>query len=286
LRPGGGNRLAAAQSLNQSAPVCIQVATSDGEIAMNRFTLLCALAVFCASPAYADIDIGHADCSLHSEYSLTINPRDLTFTRKDGPPATIVIADGSLRVDDRLLTISAADQQRLRDIEHGVRESIPEVKAIAHAAIAIAFEAVGEVAAAFAHDTESARASARRLSRTAHELDARIDSSNGFSGWQKADVDRVIGGAVESLVGEIAATVAARAVTVALSGDEKAAADLEARADGIEKTVDRLVARHSKDLDQRALGLCTRLRTLAGMEDRLELRLPDGKPLQLVRMQD
>jgi Protein of unknown function (DUF2884) len=253
---------------------------------MKRSMALLALALLGGSPAYADINIGHADCSLHSEYSLAINPNDLTFTRKTGPAATVVISDGTLRVDDRRLTTSAADQRRLRDIEQGVRQSIPEVKAIAHAAISIAFEAVGEVAAAFARDPESARASAQRLSRTAHDLDARIESSDGFSGWQKEDVDRVVGGAVQSVVGELAATVAARAVTVALSGDEKAAADLEARANGIDKTVDRILAKHSKDLDQRALGLCTRLRTLAGMEDRLELRLPDGKPLQLVHMQD
>jgi len=253
---------------------------------MKRLRVVFALALLAASPAYADIDIGHADCNLHSNYSLSIHPTDLTFTRTVGAPGTVVIADGTLRVDERQLSIGSADQRRLRDIERGVCESIPEIRAIAHAAISIAFEAVGEVAAAFARDTESARASAQRLSLDAHELDARIDASNGFSGWRKEDIDSVIGGAVQSLVGELAATVAARAVTVALSGDEKAAADLEARADGIDKTVERIVAKHSKDLDQRALGLCTRLRTLAGIEDRLELRLPDGKPLRLVQMTD
>jgi hypothetical protein len=79
-----------------------------------------------------------------------IKPDALVFTRRDGTPVDIVIAAGSLRVDGRAVAIGAADRQRLIDIEHGVREALPEVKAIAHEAIAIAFEAVAEVSAAFA----------------------------------------------------------------------------------------------------------------------------------------
>lgn len=251
---------------------------------MKRCLAAFASSVLCASAAHAGIDMRQADCGLHSNYSLTIKSDSLSFTRKSGQPAEVVIADGTLRVDGRLLAVDAADRQRLRDIEHGVRTSVPEVKAIAHAAIAIAFDAVGEVAAAFARDTDAARASAQRMTRAAHDLHQRIDDSDSFSGWQEADVDRLVGGAVESLVGEIMATVATRAVSVALSGDEKAAADLEARADGIEKNVDRLVARHTHDLEQRALGLCSRIRTLAGIENELGLRLPDGSRLDLVRV--
>jgi hypothetical protein len=251
---------------------------------MKRCIAVFALSALCASAAHAGVDIRQADCGLHSDYSLTIKSDSLSFTRKSGHPAEIVIADGTLRVDDRLLSVDAADRQRLRDIERGVRTSVPEVKAIAHAAIAIAFDAVGEVAAAFARDAEAARASAQRMTRAAHDLHQRIDDSDSFSGWQEADVDRLVGGAVESLVGEIMATVATRAVTVALTGDEKAAADLEARANGIEKNVDRAVAKHTRDLEQRALGLCSRIRTLASIEDQLDLRLPDGSRLELVRV--
>ena len=150
----------------------------------------------------------------------------------------------------------------------------------------VTFEAVGEVSAAFARDAQAARASAQRMSQAAHDLHVRIDSSDGFAGWQSADVDRLVGGAVESMVGEIAASVAARAVTVALSGDEKAAADLEARADGIEKNVDRIVARHTRDLEERASGLCSRVRSLANIESQLDLRLSDGSRLDLVRVDD
>lgn len=253
---------------------------------MIRSTAAFVLSALCASAASAGIDLGQVDCRVHSDYSLTIKPDSLVFARADGHRADVVIAHGTLHVDGREVAVAAADRQRLLDIERGVRTSVPEVKAIAHAAIGIAFEAVGEVSAAFARDAQAARASAQRMSQAAHDLHARIDASDSFAGWQSADVEHLLGGAVESMVGEIAASVAARAVTVALSGDEKAAADLEARADGIEKNVDRIVARHTRDLEERALGLCSRVRSLASIESQLDLRLSDGSRLALVRVDE
>ncbi|MEO7325621.1 MAG: DUF2884 family protein [Dokdonella sp.] len=253
---------------------------------MIRIVAACVLSALCTSIACAGIDLGQADCRVHSDYSLTIKPDSLVFTRAAGLHADVVISHGTLQIDGRQVAVAAEDRQRLLDIERGVRTSAPEVKAIAHAAIAVAFEAVGEVSAAFARDADAARASAQRMTQAAHDLHARIDTSDSFAGWQSADVERVIGGAVQSMVGEIAASVAARAVTVALSGDEKAAADLEARANGIEKNIDRIVARHTKDLEERALGLCSRVRSLAGIEGQLDLRLSDGSRLDLVRIED
>ncbi|MEO5626626.1 MAG: DUF2884 family protein [Dokdonella sp.] len=253
---------------------------------MIRFAAAFVLSALCTSAVHAGIDLGQADCRVHSDYSLTIKPDSLVFARAEGHRADVVISQGTLQVNGRQVAVGVADRQRLLDIEHSVRTSVPEVQAIAHAAIAVAFEAVGEVSAAFARDADAARASAQRMSQAAHDLHARIDSSDSFAGWQHADIDRLVGGAVQSMVGEIAASVAARAVTVALSGDEKAAADLEARANGIEKNVGRIIARHTKDLEERALGLCSRVRSLAGIEGQLDLRLSDGSRLDLVRIED
>jgi hypothetical protein len=223
---------------------------------------------------------------LHSDYSLDIKPDALVFTRRDGGPVDIVISGGSLRVDGRAVALGSADRQRLLDIEHGVRDALPEVKAIAHEAIAIAFEAVAEVSAAFAKDGDAARSSAQHLARTAHELDRRIDASDSLAGWKNGEMDRIVEQAVGTLVGEIVGNVAGQAISVALSGDERAAAELEARADGIDRKVDRIVARRSHELEQRAKGLCPRLHLLARLESELDVRLADGKRLDLVRMDD
>lgn len=253
---------------------------------MKGLVLAAAVAVFTAPAVHAGIHVGDVDCSVHSDYSLAVEPDRLEFTRHAGSPSKIVIADGTLSVDGRTLDVDGADRRRLRDIEHGVRDTIPEVKEIVHEAIAIAISAVSEVSAAFAKDSESARASSERVARLAHELDRRIDDTNSFEDWKDGDVERLIGSITGTLVSEIVGNVAGQAIAVALSGDEKAAAELEARADGIDKKIDKVVEKRSKALEARAEALCPRLLTLAHLEDGLDVRLPDGRRLDLVRVDD
>ncbi|HEY0179795.1 MAG TPA: DUF2884 family protein [Dokdonella sp.] len=250
---------------------------------MKRLFAALVLGAACASAAHADIDLHGDDCGLHSDYSLGIEPSRLVFSRAGGDPAEVVVADGSLRIDGRAVALDAADRERLRTIERGVREAVPEVKTIARDAVAIVIAAVGQVSAAFARDAADARASAERLARSARELDRRIADSTSFADWQDADLDRVLESAVGTLVGEVVGDVAGRAISVALSGDEHAAAELEARAAGLEKDVDRAVERHSAELKRRAAALCPRLRTLARLGSELDVRLDGGRRLELIR---
>ena len=249
---------------------------------MKRFAACLIATAFCAGAAHADMDFHGGDCGLHSDYSLDVNADNLTFTRRDAHPGEVVIAHGTLRIDGRELAVNAADRQRLLDIEHGVRDTLPDVKAIAHDAIAIAFDAVGEVSAAFARDTDAARASAQRLARAARELDQRIGESTSFNDWKDGDFERLMENAVGTLVGEVVANVAGQAVAVALSGDQRAVAELEARADGIDKKVNAIVEKRAKNLELRAEGLCPRMHRLARLEQGLDVRLEDGGKLGLV----
>lgn len=252
---------------------------------MQRLILAAALSLAGATAAHAGIDIHGSDCGLHSDYSLTVNAADLQFKRDHGTPAEVVIAQGALRVDGRNVDVGAADRQRLIDIERGVRDAVPEVKGIARDAIAIALEAVTEVSAAFARDPQSARASAERLARAGRELDQRLADNNRFSEWSDGDIDRLAESIAGTLVSEIVGNVAGQAIAVAFSGDEKAAAELEARADGIEEKVERAVERRSKALERRAEGLCPRLHALADLQTELDVRLADGRRLDLVRVE-
>jgi hypothetical protein len=249
---------------------------------MKATLLALALGAAISVPAFAHTHVG--DCGLHSDYSLSIKPDRLVFKRSFGTPADVEIADGTLRVDGKVVATSAADTQRLRDAEHEVRSLVPEVKAIAREAIAIAFNAVGQVAAAFASDGEAARASAERIARLGHEIDRKIVETDSFDHWQDADIDRMVESTVQTLVPEIVGNVTAQALKVAFTGDTAAAADLEARANGIGKSVDRAVEKQAADLERRAMSLCPRLRALGRAEGELELRLADGSRLELVRV--
>ena len=250
---------------------------------MFRFACMAAFALAGSSVAHAGIDLHGADCGLHSDYSMAIKQDALVFTRSGGPAAEIVIAHGTLRVDGLEIELGDADRERVLGIEHGVRDVLPQVREIAHDAIQIAFDAVTEVSGAFAKDAETARASAQRLARVSADVHRRIDANENLAAWKYEDLDRLITEGVGTLVAEVVGNVAGQAVTVALSGDEKAAAELQARADGIDDKVERIVAKHSKDLEKRAGSVCARLRTLARLEAELEAR-PLGRRLDLVRV--
>jgi cell fate (sporulation/competence/biofilm development) regulator YmcA (YheA/YmcA/DUF963 family) len=247
---------------------------------MKAAILVLALGAAFTAPASAHGHIG--DCGFNSRYSLTIRPDRLVFTQTTGAPSDIEIADGTLRVDGTLVAVDDADAKRLREAEREVRALLPEVKGIARDAIAIAFDAVGEVAAAFARDGESARASAERIARAGREIDRKIAETDRFDHWQDADIDRLVDSTVESIVPEIVGNVTAQAVKAAFTGDATAAAELEARADGIEKSIERAVEKRSAELEARAKGLCPRLRTLERMQSDLGVRLADGSRLDLI----
>lgn len=247
---------------------------------MFRYVCSVAFAIAGSNMAHAGIDLQGADCGLHSDYSMSVKPDALVFTRKDGAPREVVIAAGTLRVDGQVVELGKADRERVLGIEHGVRDVLPQVREIVHDAIQIAFDAVTEVSGAFAKDAQAARASAERLARTAADIRRQIDANENLTAWQGEELDRLVDQAVGTLVAEIVGNVAGEAVSVALAGDEKAAAELEARADGIDAKVERIVAKRSRELEKRADAICPRLRTLARLGSELEVR-PGGRRLQL-----
>jgi hypothetical protein len=251
---------------------------------MKATLLALALAATVPAAAFAHSHLHVGDCGVHSDYSLSIKPDRLVFTKKSGTPGEVEIAHGTLTVDGSLVAVNDADAKRLRDAEREVRALVPEIKDIARDAVAIAFDAVGQVAAAFARDGDRARASAERIAKLGREIDRKIAETDSFDHWQDADIDRLVDTTVEAVVPEIVGNVAAEALKVAFTGDQAAAAELEARASGIEKSVDRAVAKQAAALEGRVDALCPRLRALERVEDDLDVRLADGSRLDLVHV--
>ena len=81
------------------------------------------------------------------------------------------------------------------------------------------------------------------------------------------------------IIGDITAT----ALKVALSGDEHAAQELEARAKHIEASIEAAVEDRARQLEKRAEALCDSVDDLKRIERALSVRLADGSSLDLVR---
>lgn len=234
---------------------------------------LMAFSSFAAASIHID-----SDCHIDSDYSLNIQPSRLVFTQKDKSPHEVIMASGTLQVDGSIVALDAADRQRIADFELGVRDLVPEAKEIARDAVGIAFDAVNEVSAAFAKNPADARAHAVRLQRASMELQRRIEATDNMHG---DEFGKLVASAVEAMIPELVGNIVGQALTVAFTGNEAAAAELEARADGIEKSVDRIVERRSKELEKRVDALCPRVHDIARLQTDLDARLPDGSRLNL-----
>lgn len=252
---------------------------------MRKTLSLLTLAIGVAFGAQAqahDLHIHGDRCSFTTDYDVRVNNAGIAFSRDDGTPAKVFMHDGQLRVDGRAVTVNAADAARLRDYEGTVRSLLPEVAGIAREGLDIGFSALTTVATTFAEDGDERARLLARLNRNHAQALSRIDAGLGGGVWARHDMEDTIGASVEGAVSELVSTVTAGAVKAALSGDQARIAALEARADSLDKTIDREVDARADQLDARAQALCPKLATLDQLQQQLEFRLPDGSPLRLI----
>lgn len=236
-----------------------------------------------ATPVLAKVHIDGDHCDVDSNYSTRIDAGRITLTSDSTKRMLTLLPGGRVEVDGQVLPLDAADSSRVDSLERAIRAIVPEAKALAVDAVGIAFEAVGHVSTAFASDPREARESARRIARTANELKRSINERDTWGPDSEHEIGRLIEGSVGSLIGEMVGNITAQAIKVALSGDDAAVAELEARAESIEKNVEKAVEKRADELEKRADALCERVRDIDRIESQISARLPDGSPIDLVR---
>lgn len=251
---------------------------------MRQFAL--AIALLTAGVATAPIQAHdmhvHASCSVDTGYDIDVQHNAILFSRTDGSPHTVRMHDGMLQVDGRALAVSQADAARLRQYEAQVRALLPEAAEIAREGVGIGFDALTTVAATFAEQPDERSEVIRKLTGQRQRVLAQIDQGIGSGQWHHHGLDQLMDEGMGDAVSTLVSTVAARAVKAALSGDQSQVAALEARADSLDKSIDRAVEAPARRLGERADALCPRLVALDELQQQLSLRLPDGSALSLL----
>lgn len=237
-------------------------------------------------PAHAvGMHLHDQKCSFGTDYDVRVQPDGIAFERDDGTPGNVFMHDGALRVDGRNLAVSPGDAARLREYEGQVRRLLPEVAAIAREGVDIGFDALTTVVATFADEPAERSRLTEELNAQHRQALASVDNGLGRGIWRKHGVEDLmqhqVGDAVSTLVG----TVTAKAVKAALSGDQSQVAALEARADSLDKAIDREVDARADKLGARADALCPQLTRLDQLQQQFEFRLKDGSRLALVDRQ-
>lgn len=252
---------------------------------MRKTLTLLTLAVGMAIGAQAQARGLHFDndqCGFTTNYDVRVNADGIAFDRESGKPARVFMYDGQLRVDGKRVALSDADAGRLRQYEGRVRDLLPEVAGIVREGLDIGFSAMTAVAATFAENGEERTRLLDRLNRNHAAALRQVDQGIGSGVWKQGEMANVIEEGVQSAVSDMVGTVTANAVKAALSGDEAKVAALEARADSLDKTIDREVDARADKLGERAQALCPRLTELEQLQQQLQFRLDDGSRLQLL----
>jgi len=256
---------------------------------MRIAVMACALAAAWAvggSVHAHELQIHEGNCGYSTAYDVEVMPNGIGFHRNDGRPNDVFMHEGHLRVDGREVAVNSEDATRLRDYELQVRLLLPEVAGVAREGVDIGFAAMRTVLMTFAENDDERRRMIGRLDENHRQVLARIDNGLGKGVWRSGDMEDVVEKSVESSISDLVSKVAGQAVSAALSGDESKVAALEARADSLDKSIDREVNKRSSELDKRADALCPRLSALDALQRQFQFRLADGSRLQLLSYQN
>jgi hypothetical protein len=232
-----------------------------------------------ATQAQASDGGRHMGCDVGSQYAVKPYRGAFLFTRDADRPMELGIGGGRLFIDGREAQLSAGDHRRLLQFEAEGKRVLPQIEQITVEAVDIAFTALTEVARALASDP---RATVTSLESAHRRVRAEMGSRPlmVFNDDAMADVVKPL---VTEYVPEIVGGAVSTALKAAFSGD-KARADFEARMQRMEHELDTRVEARAKALEPLAQDMCERMRRMDSLDNALEFRLPDGQPLQLLKL--
>lgn len=250
---------------------------------MRTLTAL-ALAGSIALPALALADAGtdaprpqlsSQQCGLTTGYNVLVDGGGVWLYRSEGAPKEIFFHDGELSIDRKLQAVSAADAQRLRQLEAESRVLMPQVADLARETVDITFDSLEGVVEALT----GSRRKARKLRDFRDDTLAHVDATLGTGRWDQDffgdEFDARIEAAAESMASGIGRSVLWAAFTP--GGADR----LEKRAEKMEAELERRLEARIGVVEAKADAMCAQVARMQAIEDALEFRY-DGAPLNLL----
>lgn len=238
------------------------------------FTLFAGSATAAGRQAFGGSD---GSCSVESAYTLRVDPQGIVLQAADDGtvPRTVRFHDGALRIDDGAQPVSAADAQRLRELETATRALLPEIADITREAIGIAFDTLGSVNVALSGNQRRAREFERLRDRAL----ARVDGTLGRGIWHPGTFGDGFEAEIEAAAEAMAAGFTPRrAIWMVLTGG---VGRMERRLEKMEADLERSIAAREDTLERLADGLCRRFDALDALQQAMEFRLDDGRRLRV-----
>ncbi|ASK99254.1 DUF2884 family protein [Xanthomonas citri] len=235
------------------------------------------LLVACAAQAQTTAPrLSSQQCDVSTSYDVLADTGGIWLRRKQGLPREIFFHGGELNVDRQPQPVSAADAQRLRELEQGTRALMPAVASIAQSVVDITFDALNGVV----HVLSGSARQQRKVEQLRTVARAQVDGSLGRGRWEQALFDERFEAHVEQAAEELAGSLTRNVLWTVMTGRT---AQLERRGAELDAQMEQLMQARSDALEAQAQTLCTQAQALYGVQQALDYR-SQGERLQMLEL--
>lgn len=248
---------------------------SRSVIRFSAFAAASSLAFACGVQAKErTIDVS---CNASSDYQVSLSGDAFVFENDQGRDTRVVLGGGKLFLNGKPALLSAADQKRVDAFETELRLLVPESRQVAVEAVGMAIDALSEVSIALSGDEgkrgdyDKVRVKALAAARNSKTLPIFNDQA----------MEGIVDPIVAEFVPDITGSALGFAMKSAFSGEAKSKA-MDARMDAMDKDLDVRMEARAKALEPLAQAMCKRMQRMDAIDDSLEKRLPDGKPINFL----
>lgn len=214
-------------------------------------------------------------CGLTTAYNVLVDGGGVWLYRAEGTPKEIFFHDGELSIDRTLQTVSAADAQRLRQLEAESRVLMPQVAGLARETVDIRFDSLEGVVEALTGSRRKARKLRSFRDDTLAHVDATLGTGRRDQDFFGEEFEARIEAAAESMASGIGRSMLWAVFTP--GGADR----LEKRAEKMEAELERRLEARIDVVEAKAEVMCTQAARMQAIEDTLEFRY-QGAPLNLL----
>ncbi|KPL48008.1 hypothetical protein XAXN_16270 [Xanthomonas axonopodis] len=264
-----------------AAPCAVRnAAGSDSKAIPMRSTMFLApLWLLVAGAAQAQTTaprLSSQQCDVSTSYDVLADTGGIWLRRKQGVPREIFFHGGELNVDRQPQPVSAADAQRLRQLEQDIRALMPAVAAVAQSVVDITFDALKGVV----HVLSGSARQQRKVEQLRTAARAQVADSLGRGRWEQALFDARFEAKVEHAAEALAGSLARSVMWTVMTGR---AAQMERHADQLDAQMQQQMQGRSDALRAQARSLCVQAQALYTVQQALEYRF-NGERLQMLEL--
>lgn len=251
---------------------------------MNKLKYLAAPLLFAASTSVMAIDVNiDNECEIDLNANLTITPEHILI-KEDDETLIDIYQDQMVFVRGELVDLNASDTALVQEYASTLRNSVPEITAIALTAVEAAFEGIN----AGLGDLGNMDGIRDAFDEVKYQIEYSYEQANGYYsftdgeftlGQNNQDIEHAIEGVMEEIMPSLIGNLLTQVGTAMASGD----ADFSSF-DDLGERIETEVEARTAVIEEKAYAFCKKLEKANDLETQLIAKNPELKDLDLLQM--